>query len=201
MARLPELRLQAVEIDPEVVDAAYRWFKLPRDERLTVDADDGRRWLSRHEERWDAIVLDAFYADSIPFHLATSEFLELAASRLEPGGVIVTNMIGSVTGSQSRLFRSLVKTYRSVFPTVSCIRSSRPDSRGPDEPAEHHRRRGRGRGAVQGVPPRALGGHAGTIEGRAGPRPRDRRPLGALIPTRDVPLLTDDYAPTDARAA
>ena len=39
----PELQLQVVELDPEVVDAAYRWFELPRDPRLDVDAEDGRR--------------------------------------------------------------------------------------------------------------------------------------------------------------
>ena len=29
------------------------------------------------------IVIDAFYADSIPFHLATHEFLELVRERLD----------------------------------------------------------------------------------------------------------------------
>ena len=65
------------------------------------------------------IVLDAFYSDSIPFHLATREFVELVQQRLAPGGVLVANMIGSVTGTQSKLLRSFVRTYRSVFPTVA----------------------------------------------------------------------------------
>ena len=39
----------------------------------------------RNDGPWDAIVIDAFYSDSIPFHLATREFLELARSRLAPG--------------------------------------------------------------------------------------------------------------------
>ena len=81
----PELRLQVVELDPDVVDAAYRWFELPRDPRLAVDVDDGRRWLTRNDKRWDVIVIDAFYADSIPFHLATREFLQLVRERLDAG--------------------------------------------------------------------------------------------------------------------
>ena len=71
-------------------------FELPRDQRLRVASEDGRRWLARNDGRWDVIVIDAFYADSIPFHLATVEFLELARSRLSPGGVIVTNVIGAI---------------------------------------------------------------------------------------------------------
>ena len=99
--------------------AAYRWFALPRDNRLKVDVEDGRRWLQRNDARWDVMVIDAFYADSIPFHLTTVEFLELARSRLTPGGVIVTNIIGAIAGEQSRLLRSLTRTYRTVFPTVA----------------------------------------------------------------------------------
>jgi spermidine synthase len=114
----PDLRLQGVELDPVVVDVAYRFFDLPRDPRLQIEVDDGRRYLDRNEQRWDAILIDAFFADAIPFHLFTSEFLELARSRLNPGGVILTNTIGSIAGDQSRLFRSVYRTYRSAFPTV-----------------------------------------------------------------------------------
>jgi spermidine synthase len=114
----PDLRLQGVELDPVVVDVAYRFFELPRDPRLKIEVDDGRRYLDRNEQRWDAILIDAFFADAIPFHLFTSEFLELARSRLNPGGVILTNTIGSIAGDQSRLFRSVYRTYRSAFPTV-----------------------------------------------------------------------------------
>jgi predicted membrane-bound spermidine synthase len=103
----PNLRVHIAELDPEVVNAAYRWFELPRSPRLTVDAEDGRQWLTRHQQRWDVIVIDAFYADSIPFHLATHEFLELVRERLSPGGVVVVNIIGAVTGDESKLLRSL----------------------------------------------------------------------------------------------
>ena len=65
------------------------------------------------------IVIDAFYADSIPFHLATHEFLQLVRTRLAPGGVVVVNVIGALdAATSSKLLRSLTKTYRSSFPTV-----------------------------------------------------------------------------------
>ena len=87
--------------------------------RLNVEVEDGRRYVAGHEGPWDVIVVDAFYSDSIPFHLATREFLELARSRLAPGGLVVTNIIGAVKGPDSRLFRSMLRTYRAVFPTVA----------------------------------------------------------------------------------
>ena len=115
----PGVRIDVVELDPEVVDIAYEYFALPRDPRLAVDVEDGRRYVSTREGPWDVIVIDAFYADSIPFHLATREFLDLARSRLAPGGLVVTNIIGAVRGPDSRLFRSMLRTYRTVFPTVA----------------------------------------------------------------------------------
>ena len=152
-----------------------------------------------NEGPWDVIVVDAFYSDSIPFHLATREFLELARSRLAPGGVVVTNIIGAVKGDESRLFRSMLRTYRAVFPTVAIHPVLEPGDRGPDRRPQHHPRRRRGRRAVEGVPARALARASG------GARPaapdltaaiRDR--VDEAVSTADVPVLTDDYAPTDA---
>ena len=194
----PSVRFDAVEIDPDVVDVAYRFFELPRDERLDVEVEDGRRYLVQNDGPWDAIVIDAFYSDSIPFHLATQEFLDLARSRLAPGGVIVTNIIGAVGGAESRLFRSMLRTYRAVFPTVAV-----------------HPVRVEGDTNLGGVRNVILvaGEGAAPSKGFLTERWREvrRRSPGAPdlttalqdrvdrpIPTNDVPVLTDDYAPTDA---
>ncbi len=108
--------MRVVEIDPEVVDVARKWFAFPRSIPVTVD--DGRRYLERHDRRYDVIAVDAYYADAIPFHLTTREFLETVRARLKPGGVVVANVIGAVRGDGSKLLRSFVRTYREVFPTV-----------------------------------------------------------------------------------
>jgi spermidine synthase len=194
----PQTQLQVVELDPDVVEAAYRWFELPRDERLRVDVEDGRRWLVRNDERWDVIVLDAFYSDSIPFHLSTREFLELARDRLEPGGVIVTNLIGAVTGSQSRLVRSVARTYRTVFPTVTL---HPVNLGGDDDPANI---RNVILVATEAPLPtkQFLQERWGAIRAEHPQAPDLRKPIADRwdggLPAADVPLLTDDYAPTDA---
>ena len=102
-----------------VVDVARKYFAMPDSPRLKVDVEDGRRYLQRNEQRYDVIALDAYFSDSIPFHLATAEFVDLVRQRLAPGGVVVANIIGSVEGPGSRLFRSFVRTYRTAFPTVA----------------------------------------------------------------------------------
>jgi spermidine synthase len=194
----PELQLQGVELDPVVKDVAYRFFALPHDPRLQVAIDDGRRYLDRHDERWDAILIDAFFSDAIPFHLFTSEFLELARSRLNPGGVIVTNTIGSIAGDRSRLFRSLYRTYRSVFPTVLV----HPTIRGGDEGDTTVRNLILV--ATEGAAPSKafLAERWEQIRAQHPTAPDLRQRIfdryDGRISLDGVPTLTDQYAPTDS---
>jgi spermidine synthase len=194
----PRLRLHAVELDQVVVDVAYRYFGLPRDPRLTVEVGDGRRFLAGGERRWDVIVVDAFFADAIPAHLVTREFLELARTRLAPGGVVVTNAIGALAGPGSRLFRSIYKTYRTAFPTVLVHPAILPGDRGDDQY----------RNLIlvateKAVPaPRLLADRWDALRRAVPTAPDLRKPIldrrDGLLATDDVPVLTDDYAPTDA---
>ena len=194
----PRLQLHAVELDPVVVHVAYEYFALPRDDRLKVDVGDGRRFLADHERRWDVIVIDAFFADAIPAHLVTQEFLALARSRLAPGGVVVTNAIGALAGPGSRLFRSIYKTYRTAFPTVLVHPAILAGDSGDEQfrnlilIASDKATPGR----------RQLADRWDALRSENPGLPDLRKPIldrrDGLIPTDDVPVLTDDYAPTDA---
>ena len=190
----PQVRMRAVEIDPEVVDVARKWFAFPSSIPVTVD--DGRRYLERHDRRYDVIAVDAYYADAIPFHLTTREFLETVRARLKPGGVVVANVIGAVRGDGSKLLRSFVRTYREVFPTVVLHPVSR---RATDAFATANVILVASTGAA---PEReALAARWNALR-RAHPTAPDLRRVIARrvddVPTNDVPTLTDDYAPTDA---
>ena len=195
-----DVEVTTVELDPDVVETAYRWFALPRDSRLPVEVDDGRRFLQRHDDRYDVIMVDAFYSDGVPFHLTTLEFVELLRERLTPGGVVATNVIGAITGGSSQITRALWKTYAAVFPTVRLhpIYEGRGDRR-PDDI----------RNIIlvateRAAPPRSrlIESWNETRSARAPTAPdlaaavRDRWERD--VRTGDVPLLTDGYAPTDA---
>jgi spermidine synthase len=193
----PALDLQVVELDPVVADVAYRYFGLPRSPRLDVEIEDGRRFLVRDDRRWDVIALDTFYADSIPFHMTTLEFLDVLRTRLAPGGVVVVNTIGSIRGSGSRLFRSLYKTYATEFPTVLIHPVADPGY--TDESLSNLIIV-----ATEGAAPSKafLRSRWAAIRARARTAPDLARAIRnrheGAIPLRDVPTLTDDYAPTDS---
>jgi spermidine synthase len=195
----PDLRIHTVEIDPVVRDVAYEYFEMPRSPRLTVDVADGRQWLARNDEKWDVIAIDAYFSDAIPFHLTTAEFMELVSSRLAPGGVVISNVIGSVAGSGSQLFRAFYKTYRQTFPTVLV----HPVVERGEDPAADLLRNIIVVAGDFPSPTREFLRERWDESRREHPSSpflgnAIRHRYDRQIPTRDVPTLTDDYAPLDA---
>ncbi|HHY44410.1 MAG TPA: fused MFS/spermidine synthase [Firmicutes bacterium] len=111
----PDMTIECVEIDSEVTRVAREYFAFPNDDEISVHTADGRAFLKSSPKTYDLIVVDAYYADSIPFHLTTVEFYELVREKLRPGGILASNLIGALEGERSDLFRSMLLTIRRVF--------------------------------------------------------------------------------------
>jgi spermidine synthase len=184
------LQIDVAELDPEVVNVAKRYFMFEENNRLRVEAVDGRIFLQKTPHRYDMIVLDAYYADAIPFHLVTREFLQELKTKLTPTGIVVSNVIGHVRGADSKLFRSILKTFETEFPqtyvfpleevsNIIVIATPGKDRFGKQELIRHARRLEE-EGKVQF--PLERYAHTYVLE---------------KIPLDDVPVLTDDYAPVD----
>ena len=112
----PDVRIDGVEIDPEVTEVGRRWLGLGDNPNLRVFAADGRPYLELTDERYDVILVDAYHQPYIPFYLATEEFFRLVRDRLEPGGVVALNVAG-VPGDD-RLSRAIGTTLLEAFPQV-----------------------------------------------------------------------------------
>ena len=89
-----------VEINPGYVELAGRHAEtksILTDPKINIVADDGRRWLAgRADARYDMIVSNTtFNFRANISNLLSREFIELAASRLAPGGLLFYNTTGS----------------------------------------------------------------------------------------------------------
>ena len=116
-------RVDAVEIDPTVIDYAYEYFLLdPSD--ADVFKMDGRRFLRESRERYDMIVFDAFGGGNIPFQLVTVEAFSLAAARLEPHGVLVFNV--EAIGWKDVIVTSIAATLETRFSNVLALPIAEP---------------------------------------------------------------------------
>jgi spermidine synthase len=119
VARLvPDSSIVSVEIDPVVAEIAKEYFEYRESPRVRTVIEDGRIFLARTNETFDLIVLDAYNSTGVPFHLMTREFFETLRKRLTPDGVFAANFIGSLMGSNGRLFWATYKTIRSQFGQV-----------------------------------------------------------------------------------
>jgi spermidine synthase len=93
---LPESRLTALEINPEVVAAARAYFMLPQDdERLSVITGDGAAFVHNNPDSQDVLLVDGYDAKRIVDALASPDFYRACKAMLRPGGVAVFNLWGS----------------------------------------------------------------------------------------------------------
>jgi spermidine synthase len=110
--------ITGVEIDPDILDVAHRYFHL-NEPNVHPVVQDARYWLASETGRYDVIVMDAYRQPYIPFHLTTREFFELVRARLLPGGTAVVN--AGRTATDYRLVEALASTMAAVFPNVYLV--------------------------------------------------------------------------------
>jgi len=108
----PRTTIDAVDIDPDVVEVSRRFFGFREDATLRAHVADGRRFIAEARVRYDVVFLDAFGSESIPYHLATQEFLEAVRRALGPKGIVVGNIWSRASNP---LHDSMVRTYQEVF--------------------------------------------------------------------------------------
>ena len=114
----PELRIEAVDIDPGVVEVAKTHFGFREDARMRAYVEDGRKFIEQRQNLYNIIYLDAFGPDSIPYTLTTREFLTSVRRALTPQGVVIGNIWSRYSNP---LYDSMVRTYQTVFEEVFIV--------------------------------------------------------------------------------
>jgi spermidine synthase len=120
---LPEVQQRVVELNPGVVEVAYRYFDLPVSPRLEVINQDGADFLREDTGRYALIFLDAFHANGAAPHMNTATIYRLLRERLERGGWLVLN----AWGSQREILMQVRQDLRSTFTQLHFL-SVRSDS-------------------------------------------------------------------------
>jgi spermidine synthase len=189
LSTYPDISVDVVEVDPDVIDVAQRYFSVHPGPRLAIINEDARIYLTRTEKLYDLIVLDAYAKTYVPFHLMTTEFMQILHSRLTPRGVAVSNLIGSLSGDTSDLVRAEYKTITLIIPNIATFTTSGFV------------------GSVQNImlvfakpaSPSLIqffGSEPSTANIPVPPDYRSHMYQGPLQ-TDDVPVLTDGYAPVE----
>ena len=179
---LPKAKITAIELDPEIVRLAEKYYQLKSGPRFKIVTRDGRVHILRDKTKHDVIFIDAYRGPFVPFHLMTKEFFILAKRRLAKGGIIAQNIEPS-----TMLYDRSIATLAAVFNQVDVYR------------------------AGQNVVAIAYDGKAKSIKAllkraqELQAKHKFRYPLPELIQERALlldydtsqPALTDDFAPVN----
>ena len=121
--RMPETASEVLEVNPDVVAVARRWFEVPAgDGRFTIRVCDGAAFVARAGPGYDAILVDGYDGNAQVEALSSREFYDACRQRLDARGVLVVNLWGS-----DRKFNDTVERIESAFPTGTlCLPAEKP---------------------------------------------------------------------------
>ena len=121
--RMPETDCEVLEINPDVVTVARRWFQVPAgNERFMIRVCDGAEFVARPGPGYDAILVDGYDGDSQVEALSTRAFYDACRRRLDAHGVLVVNLWGS-----DRKFNDAVERIEAAFPAGTlCLPAEKP---------------------------------------------------------------------------
>lgn len=130
LLKYPRLEVDYIELDPEMIRLAGRLLgddaqKVLLDPRVHLSFDDGRAFVRRSAEKYDAIILDLPGPATAQINrFYTREFFELVRRRLAAGGLFSFSLASSenyIGPELQDLLRSLYGTLKSVFPEVRVV--------------------------------------------------------------------------------
>jgi MFS family permease len=118
-AAYPGTNSTVLEIDPEVLKVGRERLGLRTSRALKVRIGDARTGIrGRADDSADLVVGDAFGSLSVPWHLATREFVADVDRVVRPGGVYVANVIDY---PPFRFARAELATFRERFDHVALV--------------------------------------------------------------------------------
>ncbi len=115
----PNLHIDAVEIDPVVVEAAKNFFGVQEDERFKIHVADGAKFVKETQNIYDLVFIDAYSGKGIPQALSGPSFFDAVKAITSAEGVVVLNLFNH-HGRDS----TLIRLFKNRFPHTACIRSS-----------------------------------------------------------------------------
>jgi len=121
---LPDCRLTAIDIDPEIVDLARKHMDLGA-LGIEVIIGDAYRWLEKNRRTFDVVIDDIYLAGKTDVFRPRewdSGLVEHLRRAIAPGGILAVNL---VTGAGHRTMQTLTRrVMRGDFPVVRTLRSA-----------------------------------------------------------------------------
>lgn len=115
--------IEYIELNPELVRMAEKYFPIPEDERIHIIFDDVRKYVRNSNHKYDIIIIALPDPASLQINrMYTAEFVKILSQRMKPGGVVIYglnpsgNYLSNIQLSTSALmYNTLQKFFRNVI--------------------------------------------------------------------------------------
>ena len=95
-------KITGVEIDPEIITLANKYFNLDKIPNLTIIIEDACKFVQKSNKTFDLIIIDIFQDNTMPEFLFETVFIENTCSLLNPGGYLLFNTMIHTKSDQER---------------------------------------------------------------------------------------------------
>ncbi len=111
---LPNVQIDVVEIDPEVINIAEKYFSFTSTNNVKIFAQDGVDFIKKaNPETYDIVFLDGFDTEYIPPAFLTTEFTSNLKKILTKTGIACVN-----TFTQSKSYQLESELYQKTFGVI-----------------------------------------------------------------------------------
>lgn len=112
----PSALITGIEIDPDMVKLGKKYLHLNEVKRLTTIIGDARDKVTRSKQKYDLILVDVYKGGNIPIHLKTPQYFRRLFERLNPGGVIVFNLLfyTTITKQEAEVSISIIEKFSDI---------------------------------------------------------------------------------------
>lgn len=107
LAARPQMEVDAVEIDPIVLELASRYFEIHELPRFTVHLEDAAEFLRRCPCQYGLIIVDTYVGEKFPDQCATREFILDIRRCLLDDGVLAINWLNEDLQMQENLLKNV----------------------------------------------------------------------------------------------
>lgn len=116
-----DFHITAVEIDEVIIDLAYRYTLSELESSIDLICADAEIFVPSTYQRFDLICMDVFLDDQIPGPFQQVEFLEHLRDLLNPGGLLLFNVLALRRLDRKKAERFFAQVFKEVFPEGTFI--------------------------------------------------------------------------------
>ena len=123
--------IDVVEINEILYDISNKYFYLEETinkfdknkNRFHCYFENGRDYINRNKKKYDAILSDVFIGENLVLELYSLEAIKRIKESLNPQGIYITNIIGSLNGKYSQNIKNVVKTLKHCFKYINVFKA------------------------------------------------------------------------------